>query len=285
MSRQPPPPPFFPEASHTKYTKTRKNVTGDSAYPQGGSAPGHVHPQQMPSPSGYPSQQYSSSQPSHTSSRRSTVPTTHAYDHASFSPHPSAPPPSSGSTSYNPSFPIATVPARHSSTNPSGPPPPAESSISNRTVTMPMPVYSNTASSMPYDTRPQNTMPSSSQPGIRGGPQSSAQDYSYLLATKISNIAEKERATQVIIRGRGHHQTPLPLGDNRVGTEATLDSQDLHNPKDFAAQYVEGIPALVLHRRAPGAVAVSGVYNTTKIITSPVNVSTVLTWRACIRGL
>jgi len=154
-------------------------VTGDSAYPQGGSAPGHVHPQQMPSPSGYPSQQYSSSQPSHTSSRRSTVPTTHAYDHASFSPHPSAPPPSSGSTSYNPSFPIATVPARHSSTNPSGPPPPAESSISNRTVTMPMPVYSNTASSMPYDTRPQNTMPSSSQPGIRGGPQSSAQDYSY----------------------------------------------------------------------------------------------------------
>jgi hypothetical protein len=61
-----------------------------------------------------------------------------------------------------------------------------------------------------------------------------------VLATKISNIAEKERATQVIIRGRGHHQTPLPLGDNRVGTEATLDSQDLHNPKDFAAQYVEG---------------------------------------------
>jgi hypothetical protein len=139
----------------------------------------------VPSPSGYPSQQYSSSQPSPTASRRSTLPTTPAYDHASLSPHPSAPPPLSGSTSYNPSFPVPEVPVRHPSTNPSGPPPQAASPTFHRAATMSMPVHPNTASSMPYDMRPPNTMPSPSQPGILGGPQSSAQAYSYRASTAV----------------------------------------------------------------------------------------------------
>jgi hypothetical protein len=61
-----------------------------------------------------------------------------------------------------------------------------------------------------------------------------------ILATKISNVAEKLRAIRVNIGGTGHHQTALPLGDNRVGTEATLDGLDRNNPNYFAVWYVEG---------------------------------------------
>jgi len=185
MSRQPPrppPPASFPEAfAHTRstHTGTRQNVTGDSAYLQEGPAPGHVHPSQMPIPTSYSSQQYSSSQSSPTPSRRSRLPTTPSYDHASLPPQPPAPPPLSGSTSYNPSFPVPAVPVRHSSTNSSGPPPPAPPPILHRTATMPMPVPPNTVSSVPYDMRPQNTMHSPPQPRIPGGPQSAAQGYSY----------------------------------------------------------------------------------------------------------
>jgi hypothetical protein len=132
----------------------------------------------VPSPSGYPSQQYSSSQPSPTASRRSTLPTTPAYDHAPVSLHPPAPPPLSGSTSYNPSFPVPAVPVRHPSANPSGPPQAASPTL-HRAATMPIPVHANTASSVPYDMRPPNTMHSPSQPGIPGVPQSTAQSWSY----------------------------------------------------------------------------------------------------------
>jgi hypothetical protein len=165
----------------------------------------------VPSPSGYPPQQYSSSQPPPSSSRRSTLPTTPAYDHASLSPHPPAPPPSSASTSYNPSFPVPAVSVRHPYTNPSEPPPPGPLPIVHRTATipmsvhpntvssqpmpvhpntvssMPMPVHPNTASSMPYDMRSPNTMPSPSQPGTLGGPQSSAQGYSYRASTPVES--------------------------------------------------------------------------------------------------
>ena len=139
----------------------------------------------VPSPTGYPSQQYSSSQPSHTPARRSTLATTPAYDHASLYPQAPAPPPFSGSTSYNPAFPVPAVPVRHTSANSSGPPPPAPSAMMHRAVTMPMPVPSNNASSMPYDMRPPNTMHSPPQPGILGGPQSTAQGWSYRVSTAV----------------------------------------------------------------------------------------------------
>jgi hypothetical protein len=140
----------------------------------------------VPSLSGYPSQRYSSSQPSPPPSRRSTLPTTPAYDHASLSLHPPAPPPFSGSTSYNPSFPVPAVPVRYPSTNASGPPPPpGPSPISHRSTTIPIPVHSNTTSSMSYDMRPQNTMYSPSQPGIPGGPQSTSQSWSYRACTAV----------------------------------------------------------------------------------------------------
>ena len=114
------------------------------------------------SPTGYPSQQYSPSQPPLTTSHRSKLSTTPTYDHASLSTHPPAPPPISGSTSYNPpfpQFPMPDVPLRHSSTNRSGPPPPLP--ISHRA--MPMNVQSNASLSVPYDMRPPNTVHSPSQ--------------------------------------------------------------------------------------------------------------------------
>jgi hypothetical protein len=137
----------------------------------------------VPSPTSYPSQQYSSSQPSPTPSRRSTLATTPAYDHASFSSHQPAPPPLSGSTSYNPSFPVPAAPVRYPS-NPSGPPPSAPSPILHRAATLPMPVPLNTASSAPYDMWPPNTMHSPSQPGNLGGPPP-AQGWSYRTSTAV----------------------------------------------------------------------------------------------------
>ena len=220
----------------------------------------------MPSPSGYPSQQdssshpshtsshpphtssvssHTSSHPSHTSSRRSTLPITPAYDHydhASFSPHPSAPPPSLGSTSYNPSFPIAIVPVRQPSANPSGLPPPGESPIPSRQVTsMPMPVHSNTASSMPYDTRPQNIMPSSSQPGIRGGPQSSAQGYSYRASTAVEILTVRTYNRRLTADVHERHDDSSSFGNenlehSREGTRPSGDySRERAPPSHFSA--------------------------------------------------
>jgi hypothetical protein len=136
----------------------------------------------VPTPSGYPSQQYSSPQLSPPPSRRATLPITSSYEHASLPPHRPAPPPLSGSTSYNPSFP---VPARYPDINPSGPPPPAPQPILHRSATMPMPVHPNPASSVPYDMRPPNTMHSPPQSGIQGGPQSTAQGFSYRASTAV----------------------------------------------------------------------------------------------------
>jgi hypothetical protein len=137
----------------------------------------------VPSPTDYPSQQYYSSQPSPTSSRRSTLPTTPTFDHASLSPHPPAPLPLSGSTSYNPPFSVHAIPVGHPSTNPSGPAP-APSPVLHRAATMPMPVHANAASSAPYG-MPPNTMHSLSQPGIPGGPQSTAPGYGYRASTAV----------------------------------------------------------------------------------------------------
>ena len=187
MSGQPPvPPPFFPDAfARSRSTDSRQNVTGDLAYPQGRPGHGHGHPQApqgkfrvfgtctrvnddlflVPSHTGYPYQQYSSSQPPPATSHRSTLPTTPTYGHVPLSTHPPAPLPISGSTSYNPSFPqfpMPDVPMRHSSTNRSGPPPPPP--ISHRETTMPMNVHPNASSSVPYDMQPQNTMHPPSQP-------------------------------------------------------------------------------------------------------------------------
>jgi len=120
----------------------------------------------VPSPTGYPSQQYSSSQLPPTTSRQSTFPTTPTYDHAPLSTHPPAPPPLSGSTSYNPSFPqfpVPDVPVRHPSTNHSGPAP-----VLHRATTMPMAIHPNPSSSVPYDTQPPNAMQFPSQPTAHG---------------------------------------------------------------------------------------------------------------------
>src|SRR5216684_7503631 len=103
----------------------------------------------VPSSTGYPSQSYSSPQQPPTPSHRSTVQTTATYDHASSSSYPS-PPPLSGSTSYNPSFPVPEMSVRYPSNNSSGAPPPPPPPISRRSATMPTPIP-NTASSVPHD--------------------------------------------------------------------------------------------------------------------------------------
>jgi len=179
----------------------------------------------VPNPTGYPPQQYSSSHPSlaPTPSRRSTLATTPTYDHVSLPSHPPAPPPLSASTSHNPLFPVPAVPARHPSTNPSGPPPPGPSPMLHRSATMSMPVHPNTTSSMPmpvhpnnassvpmpvhpnnalstpYDMQPSNTMHSSSQPGNLGGPQSSTHGYTSYRASTVAEFptvhAYNERLT------------------------------------------------------------------------------------------
>jgi hypothetical protein len=110
-----------------------------------------------------------------------------------------------------------------------------------------------------------------------------------ILTTEISNIAEKERATRVIIRGRGHHQTTLPLGDNvsvpnyrgkrlvsnyacsvRRGPAGRQHSTDKTSTTRTTSLYDMWkdehtcgcrTPGLELHRRAHGAVDVSGHYS------------------------
>jgi hypothetical protein len=181
----------------------------------------------VPSPSGYPSQQYSSSQQSPTPSRRSTLATTPAYDHGSLPTHRPAPPPLSGSTSYNPSFP---VPVRYPDSNPSGPPAPAPLPMLHRSATMPMPmpVPPNPASSVPYDMRPPNTMHSPPQSGIMGGPQSTAQGFSYRASTavKLPTVHVYNKRLTVDVHERDDNSSNFSDEDleHRPGRERTRHS-------------------------------------------------------------
>ena len=179
----------------------------------------------VPSPSGYPSHQYSSSQLSPTPSRRTTLPTTPTYDHAPLPPHPPAPPLLSGSTSYNPSFPVPAVPAvpmRHPSSNPSGHPPPAPPPILHRSATMPMPVNPNAASSVPYDMQAPNTMHSPSQPGVLGGPPPS-QDWSYRASAAVvfSTINDFNKRLTVDVHERDHDSRDFRDDDLRRSRDST----------------------------------------------------------------
>jgi hypothetical protein len=156
--------------------------------------------QQYP-PQEYSPQQYSSLQLSPNPSRRSTLPTTPTYGHASLPPQPPAPLPLSGSTSYNPSFP---VPVRHQSTNPSGPPPTA-----HRAATMPMPVPVHTASSTLYGMQSQNPMHSLSRSGIVGGPQPTTQCYGLRASTTAefpTVRADNRRLTAVVHERTDDHR-------------------------------------------------------------------------------
>jgi hypothetical protein len=194
----------------------------------------------VPGPTSYPSQQYSSSQPSPTPSRRSTLATTPAYDHASLSSHPPAPPPLSGSTSYNPSFPVPAVPVRHPPTNPLGPPPSAPSPILHRATTMPMPVPLNTASSAPYDMRPPNTTRTPSQPGNLGGLQPT-QGWSYRTSTAVvfpTVHAYNERLTAEVHErdGDSSNFNDGDLEQSREGTRHSGEYMRERAPPNYSAR-------------------------------------------------
>jgi len=97
----------------------------------------------------------------------------------------------------------------------------------HRAATMPMPVPSNTASSMPYDRRPPNTMHSPSQPGILGGPQPTAQGWSYL------DVHERDDGSRNFNDGDLEH--------SREGTRHSGDySRERAPPNHFAAGRQQG---------------------------------------------
>jgi len=166
MSWQPPPPSFPQPYETTGSSNRRQNTAGDSSYLQAGPPPGpQSYPSQRHSPNVPPAQLYSSPQPS--APRGSTDLTTPTYGHASYS-SPYAPAPSSGTVPHHPTYPVSAMPTSYTSTDYSGPPPP----MMQRAVTMPVPVPSNTAPSMRYDSSPPNTMHSPSYSQMSGGPQS-----------------------------------------------------------------------------------------------------------------
>jgi hypothetical protein len=94
---------------------------------------------------------------------------------------------------------------------------------------------------MPYDTRPQNTMPSSSQPGIRGGPQSSAQDYSYRASTAVEflTVHAYNRRLTADVHERHDDSSSFSnenLEHSREGTSHSGDySRERAPPNPFAA--------------------------------------------------
>ena len=203
MSRQPPPPPSFPQPYETtRSSNRRQNAAGDSAYLQAGPPSGHAYPSQsafsyiMPlvlvvhpikprlflghSPNVHPAQLYPESSSHPSAPRRYTDPTAPTYEHASYS-HPSAPGSLSGTVSHYPTYPDSTRPTRYASTNSSGVPPP----VVQRAVTMPIPVPSNAAPSMPYGTSPPNIMHPPSYPQMSGRPQptSTSQSRNYRACT------------------------------------------------------------------------------------------------------
>jgi hypothetical protein len=118
----------------------------------------------VPSPNGYPSQQYSSSQPSPAHQRRSTHPTAPTHEHASSFPRQPAPPPSGSVSHY----------ARYASTNFSSPP-------------LPMTQPPNIAQSMPssYDMSPYP--PSRSE--MSGGPHPSQSSSYRACSAYISSVS------------------------------------------------------------------------------------------------
>ena len=110
----------------------------------------------------------------------STLPITPTNLRAPSFPLPARVPPITPTNDRAPSFPLPAVPGRHSHTNWGRPPPPAPPPIVQRAAT---PVHSNTASSLPYEMDPPNAMPSPSRPGVVGGPQTPAQEWSYRAST------------------------------------------------------------------------------------------------------
>jgi hypothetical protein len=201
MSWQPPPQPSFPQPyGTTRSSNRRQNAAGDSAYLQAGPPSGHAYPSQSGfsyikplgfvvhpikprlflghSPNVPPAQLHSSAQPS--APRRYTDPAAPTYEHASYS-HPSASAPLSGTVSHYPSYSDSARPTRYASTDSSGVPP----SMMQRAVTMPVPVPSNAAPSMPYGTSPPNIMdpPSYSQMSGRPQPTSTSRSRNYRACT------------------------------------------------------------------------------------------------------